>query len=108
MRAAKESLDTLKACRRPSQIRSMERVAILPMADAMSTRIGNGRLIAGHDDWHCCQDMQCEGLFAGVVDDSIHCGDYRVLSAKGAALAAEVRAHYKKWRGFRGFAPASK
>jgi hypothetical protein len=108
MRAAKETLDVLKACPCPSQIRSMERVAVLPMANSMSTRIGNGRLIAGHDDWHCCQDMQCESLFDGVGDDSIYCGDFRVLSAKGRAMAVEVRRHYKIRGSFFGFIPASK
>ena len=108
MRAARQSLDVLNACPCPSQMRSMARVAVLPMADSMSTRIGNGRLIVGHDDWHCCQDMQCEGLFDGIDGDSIVCGDFRALSAKGKAMAAELRRHYKRRGSFLGFAPASK
>ncbi|MFZ4701313.1 MAG: hypothetical protein ACOYMG_14785 [Candidatus Methylumidiphilus sp.] len=108
LRATKETLEVLVACPCPSQVRSMETVAVLPMAGPMSTRIGNGQIIAGHDDWHCCQDMQCEGLFDGLDDDSIVCGDFRVLSAKGMAIALEVMSHYKKWRGFRGFAPVTK
>ena len=108
LRATKESLDVLKACPRPAQIRSMEGVSVLPMAKPLSTRTGNGQIIDGHDDWHCCQDMQCEGLFDGIDDDSIVCCDFRVLSAKGRAMALELRRHYKRCGSFFGFAPASK
>jgi hypothetical protein len=81
----------------------MQNVTVLPMADSLSTRIRNGQVITGHDDWCVLQDLQCEGLFNNVHDDALSCGDFRELSDKGKRFALAIRGHYKKNHSFRAF-----
>lgn len=90
MRSNRRHFRVMHECPKPRRAgRSMVGAAL---ASDAGTRLNDGQVIAGHDDWCCLQDMAQEGLF-NVNASGIQPGFILHLSAKGQAWCAALRAH---------------
>lgn len=78
-----------KECSRPAR-NDHPRIGI-PMDSEHGTLLGDGSRIAGHDDWHCVQDLAAAGLFEQRPEE-IEPGAVLQLSAKGREVANALRA----------------
>jgi hypothetical protein len=59
------------------------------MEPQWSTRLRNGSLIDGHDDWHCVQDLAEAGLLEGEVEP----GKTLQLTEQGKQVVGLLRDH---------------
>lgn len=84
--------------KRPTQIGDIG----FPMELKHSTVLKDGRLVEGHDDWMCVQDMASEGLFTADVSD-VQPGATLRLSAKGRRIASQIREHKASGGNFSNF-----
>jgi hypothetical protein len=55
-----------------------------------STKLNDGQVVSGHDDWACVQDMAAEGLFQ-QGPDAVEPGTVLTLSEKGVAIVNALR-----------------
>ena len=70
---------------------------------AQATRLNNGTVVEGHDDWCCVQDMEAAGIVSG---EPLEPGAVLHLSEAGTALVAELRKHKADGGTFANFKPA--
>lgn len=76
----------------------------ISMSPDHGTRLKDGTVIPGHDDWMCVQDMAAEGLFT-VGPDQIEPGITLHLSEKGKRIADGLRAHKASGSNFASYVP---
>jgi hypothetical protein len=85
--------------------RSTSAMAVV-MRPEHATKIKDGTVIDGHDDWMCVQDMAAEGLFT-VGPDDVEPGVVLHFSERGKDIAAALRQHKADGKNFASFeAPA--
>lgn len=90
MRSNRRNFRVMQACPRPR--RPGPRAAGIVMSDGHGTRLKDGTLVDGHDDWNCLQDLAEAGLFT-LAASGVEPGVTLHLSAKGQAWCAALRAH---------------
>lgn len=91
-------------CARPKRT-SKVRSPCLTMDPSQGTRLKDGTVLAGHDDWMCVQDMAEAGLFT-VNADGVEPGQTLHLSPLGQDICAQLRAHKAQGGQFAGFSPS--
>jgi hypothetical protein len=64
---------------------------------SQSTKLNNGQVVTGHDDWSCIQDMAAEGLFQQGPED-VEPGVVLTLSEKGNLIVNALR-EFKRNKG---------
>jgi hypothetical protein len=90
-------------CPRPKRVGIS--TAALVMDLEHSTVLRDGSKVAGHDDWHCVQDLATAGIFTARVED-IQPGETLHLSDFGRALANDLRAHKASGGSWKDFVPS--
>lgn len=70
-----------------------------------ATRLRDGTVMPNHDDWECLQDFAAEGLFAGAAQ--VEPKKTLQFSARGLALAADLRAYKAQGGQFANFEPTT-
>ncbi len=104
-----------EACPEPTRLGAHPGMAVVMDGDTGS-RLRDGTVVAGHDDWCCLQDMAVAGLFASTPahgggeartldQGDLEPGTWLSLSARGTALVGAVRAHKAAGGRFRDFVP---
>jgi hypothetical protein len=99
-------------CPRPRRVKGGIGVVMLP---EHGSRLADGSLVSGHDDWHCIQDMAEAGYF--VIKDAlggppvvataevIEPGAVLLLSARGREVVNALRGHKASGGTFASFVP---
>jgi len=76
-----------------------------PMGREDGTRLNDGTVVEGHDDWYCVQDIAMESLFTTGVD-SVEPGSILHLSKRGWDVVNALRKHKAGGGNYASFAPA--
>jgi hypothetical protein len=110
MRAGRRNYRVMaQECAHPKRTGKSTSSLAVVMELAYSTKLNDGQVLSGHDDWSCIQDMAAEGLFA-QGPDAVEPGVVLTLSAKGNLVANALR-EFKRNKGafvnFRGLEPAA-
>lgn len=78
------------------------------MAQVMSpehaTKIKDGSVVDGHDDWMCVQDFAAEGLFTVGAED-VEPGVILRFSERGNEIASALRRHKADGKNYASFEP---
>ena len=84
-------------CSRPKRPGKHPSAHSLVMTAEQSTKLNNGQLVTGHDDWSCVQDMAAECLFVQAAHD-VEPGVVLQFSALGHEVANALR-EFKRNKG---------
>lgn len=99
-------------CPKPRRIKSTGAMMMVMDHDKHGTRLSDGQVIAGHDDWHCIQDMAEAGFFmaSGELITAEQCepGVILHLSPLGREFSEELRAHKAGGGSFSDFKPKTR
>jgi hypothetical protein len=90
MRSNRRNFRVMQACMKPRRAQCGGVGIVMDLAH--SSRLADGDVVSGHDDWNCLQDMANEGLF-NLDASGVEPGITLHLSAKGQAWCASLRAH---------------
>lgn len=84
-------------CRQPKRPGKQSSAHCLVMTAEQSTKLNNGQLVTGHDDWSCVQDMAAECLFVQAAHD-VEPGVVLQFSVLGHEIANALR-EFKRNKG---------
>lgn len=83
-------------CFKPRRIKNLPKMSMV-MEIKHSTRLKDGTIVEGHDDWHCIQDMAACGFFTisggTATPEHIEPGVILHLSPLGRSICNMLRLH---------------
>lgn len=91
MRANRRNYRVMNECARPKRAKNLS-VTNHPMMPDDGSRLNNGQVVRGHDDWNCVEDFAALGFF-DVDAASLDAGVTLKFSALGKTVAAALRQH---------------
>ncbi len=99
----------LSECPKPKRVRQTGSLAVASTAAEHGTRLRDGMVIAGHDDWSCVQDLAAAGYFRigdkVITDEDVQPCATLHLSEKGRRILNELREHKSNGGTFSDFQP---
>jgi hypothetical protein len=105
MRSNRRNFRVMSEVSRPKRAKNTS-VAARPMSPDDGSRLKDGQLVRGHDDWNCVDDFAAVGFFdCGPV--ALGAGKTLRFSALGKAVAARLRQHKQEGGQFEHFDLAS-
>ena len=90
MRSNRRNFRVMQGCLKPRRAKNGGVGIVMDLEHG--SRLNDGQIVSGHDDWSCLQDMANEGLF-NLDASGVQPGVTLHLSAKGRAWCATLRAH---------------
>lgn len=94
----------VQQCAKPRRDAAKSASLAVAMLPEHGTRLANGQVLDGRDDWNCIQDMTNESLFTCTADD-VEPGQVLHLSERGQQLCNALRAHKAAGGNFSDFRP---